>query len=261
MGKQTTSRLRDLIPPPPQPREPSAQSAAGHGSPRAPARRQLPGPAEPTQRPPRACAFGSPRPRSHTPLRRPRRRPAPLSSPASRPGSARAPARWWRRASRWGSCSASAACCCSSPSSTSCRAGDQDFKSQKNFVINMTCRFCWQLPETDYECSNSTSCMTVSCPRQRYTANCTVRDHIHCLGNRTFPKMLYCNWTGGYKWSTALALSITLGGFGADRFYLGQWREGLGKLFSFGGLGIWTLIDVLLIGVGYVGPADGSLYI
>lgn len=55
--------------------------------------------------------------------------------------------------------------------------------------------------------------------------------------------------------------SITLGGFGADRFYLGQWREGLGKLFSFGGLGIWTLIDVLLIGVGYVGPVDGSLYI
>ncbi|ELV13451.1 putative threonyl-tRNA synthetase 2, cytoplasmic, partial [Tupaia chinensis] len=138
---------------------------------------------------------------------------------------------------------------------------DQDSKYQKNFVINMTCRFCWQLPETDYECTNSTNCMTVSCPRQRYPANCTVRDHVHCLGNRTFRKMLYCNWTGGYKWSTALALSITLGGFGADRFYLGQWREGLGKLFSFGGLGIWTLIDVLLIGVGYVGPADGSLYI
>lgn len=63
-------------------------------------------------------------------------------------------------------------------------------------------------------------------------------------------------------WSSLMSSrSITLGGFGADRFYLGQWREGLGKLFSFGGLGIWTLIDVLLIGVGYVGPADGSLYI
>lgn len=60
---------------------------------------------------------------------------------------------------------------------------------------------------------------------------------------------------------SAFLCSITLGGFGADRFYLGQWREGLGKLFSFGGLGVWTLIDVLLIGVGYVGPADGSLYI
>lgn len=63
-------------------------------------------------------------------------------------------------------------------------AQDQDFRSQKHFVINMTCRFCWQLPETDYECSNSTSCMTVSCPRQRYPANCTVRDHVHCLGER-----------------------------------------------------------------------------
>ncbi|XP_042709782.1 TM2 domain-containing protein 3 isoform X5 [Chrysemys picta bellii] len=138
---------------------------------------------------------------------------------------------------------------------------DQRNNEVENFTINMTCQFCWQLEPTDYVCTNSTSCMTVSCPRQRYNATCTVHDHIHCLGNRVFPKMLYCNWTGGYKWSTALALSITLGGFGADRFYLGQWREGLGKLFSFGGLGIWTLIDVLLIGVGYVGPADGSLYI
>ncbi|XP_035298355.1 TM2 domain-containing protein 3 isoform X4 [Cricetulus griseus] len=174
---------------------------------------------------------------------------------------ARAPARWRLRRSRCGLSAACPACCSSSPSATFCRAMDQDLNPQRNFIINMTCRFCWQLPETDYECTNSTSCMTVACPRQRYLANCTVRDHIHCLGNRTFPKLLYCNWTGGYKWSTALALSITLGGFGADRFYLGQWREGLGKLFSFGGLGIWTLIDVLLIGVGYVGPADGSLYI
>ncbi|XP_015198863.1 TM2 domain-containing protein 3 isoform X1 [Lepisosteus oculatus] len=129
------------------------------------------------------------------------------------------------------------------------------------FSLNMTCRFCWQLPASLYKCTNSTSCMTVACPRRRYNATCAVLDHVHCLGARTFPKRLYCNWTGGYRWSTALALSVTLGGFGADRFYLGQWREGLGKLFSFGGLGIWTLIDVLLIGLGYIGPADGSLYI
>ncbi|XP_036391520.1 TM2 domain-containing protein 3 [Megalops cyprinoides] len=130
-----------------------------------------------------------------------------------------------------------------------------------NFTLTMTCQFCWQLEPSQYRCTNSTNCMTVACPRKRYNATCTVLDHVHCLGQREFRKRLYCNWTGGYKWSTALALSITLGGFGADRFYLGQWREGLGKLFSFGGLGIWTLIDVLLIGVGYVGPADGSLYI
>ncbi|KAJ7391135.1 TM2 domain-containing protein 3 [Desmophyllum pertusum] len=54
---------------------------------------------------------------------------------------------------------------------------------------------------------------------------------------------------------------LTLGGFGADRFYLGHWREGLGKLFSFGGLGVWTLVDLILIIIGYVGPEDGSFYI
>ena len=54
---------------------------------------------------------------------------------------------------------------------------------------------------------------------------------------------------------------MTLGGLGADRFYLGLWREGIGKLFSFGGLGVWTLVDVILIAIGYVGPADDSLYI
>jgi len=56
-------------------------------------------------------------------------------------------------------------------------------------------------------------------------------------------------------------LSVTLGGFGADRFYLGHWQEGIGKLFSFGGLGVWTLVDVVMIAIRYVGPEDGSLYI
>ena len=46
-----------------------------------------------------------------------------------------------------------------------------------------------------------------------------------------------------------------------DRFYLGHWEAALGKVFSFGGLGAWTLVDIILIAVGYVGPADGSLYI
>lgn len=55
--------------------------------------------------------------------------------------------------------------------------------------------------------------------------------------------------------------SIVFGGFGVDRFYLGMWQEGIGKLFSFGGLGVWTLVDVILIATGYLGPADHSLYI
>ena len=55
--------------------------------------------------------------------------------------------------------------------------------------------------------------------------------------------------------------SITLGGFGIDRFYLEQWGSAVGKLVSFGGLGVWTILDVILVATGYLGPADGSLYI
>ena len=52
---------------------------------------------------------------------------------------------------------------------------------------------------------------------RHYLAECAVPDGLICLGNRKFLKLRPCNWTGGYKWTTALALSITLGGFGADR--------------------------------------------
>jgi len=91
--------------------------------------------------------------------------------------------------------------------------------------------------------------------------NCTAAADVLCLGQRSFSKKVRCNWTSGYRWSTTLALSVTLGGFGADRFYLGHWQEGIGKLFSFGGLGVWTVVDVVLVAVGYLRPADGSLYI
>ena len=49
--------------------------------------------------------------------------------------------------------------------------------------------------------------------------------------------------------------------FCVSRFCLGDWQVGIGKLFTFGGLGVWTLVDVVLVAIRYIGPADGSLYI
>ncbi|MEN8583088.1 TM2 domain-containing protein [Burkholderia sp. RS01] len=42
-------------------------------------------------------------------------------------------------------------------------------------------------------------------------------------------------------------LSLLVGVFGVDRFYLGKVGTGLLKLFTFGGFGIWALIDLILV--------------
>jgi TM2 domain-containing membrane protein YozV len=48
----------------------------------------------------------------------------------------------------------------------------------------------------------------------------------------------------------ALIISYLVGYFGVDRFYVGKIGTGILKLLTFGGLGIWWLIDFLLIGIG-----------
>ena len=43
--------------------------------------------------------------------------------------------------------------------------------------------------------------------------------------------------------TTALILSLLLGAYGIDRFYIGDTGLGIGKLLTCGGCGIWAIID------------------
>lgn len=76
-----------------------------------------------------------------------------------------------------------------------------------------------------------------------------------------FFKEVPCKWTNGYEFETALLLSVFLGMFGIDRFYLGYPAIGLLKFSTLGFFFLGQLIDVLLIATQIVKPSDGSDYI
>lgn len=60
--------------------------------------------------------------------------------------------------------------------------------------------------------------------------------------------------------TTALILSILVGGLGIDRLYLGYTGMGVLKLLTGGCFGILWIIDIVNIATGKLRPADGSGY-
>lgn len=55
-----------------------------------------------------------------------------------------------------------------------------------------------------------------------------------------------------------LLLCFFIGFMGVHRFYVGKIGTGLLQLVTFGGLGIWTLVDFVMIVVGNFKDKDGN---
>jgi TM2 domain-containing membrane protein YozV len=53
------------------------------------------------------------------------------------------------------------------------------------------------------------------------------------------------------NWVLLLVMSIIFGWIGVDRFMMGKVGTGILKLITFGGLGVWWLIDLILIATKY----------
>lgn len=53
------------------------------------------------------------------------------------------------------------------------------------------------------------------------------------------------------NWVLTLVMSVVFGSLGVDRFIMGHVGLGILKLITFGGCGVWWLIDVILIATKY----------
>jgi TM2 domain-containing membrane protein YozV len=54
-----------------------------------------------------------------------------------------------------------------------------------------------------------------------------------------------------------MALCLFVGFLGAHRFYLGKIGSGVAQLLTFGGLGIWWAIDLIMIALGKMTDSEG----
>ncbi len=57
----------------------------------------------------------------------------------------------------------------------------------------------------------------------------------------------------------AFLLCFFLGSLGIHRFYVGKVGTGVAMIFTLGGLGIWTLVDFIMIIVGSFKDKEGKV--
>lgn len=72
---------------------------------------------------------------------------------------------------------------------------------------------------------------------------------VHPIKTKRFPRQRH--------FLAVFFISFMWGTFGADRMYLGKWGTGILKLVTFGGLGIWVIVDLILIMGGSMRDKEG----
>ncbi len=65
--------------------------------------------------------------------------------------------------------------------------------------------------------------------------------------------------TSEKKRLVAFLLCFFLGGLGVHRFYVGKTGTGIAQILTLGGLGIWVLIDFIMILCGKFSDKEGNL--
>ncbi|KAK2191156.1 hypothetical protein NP493_58g04008 [Ridgeia piscesae] len=92
---------------------------------------------------------------------------------------------------------------------------------------------------------------------------CEVLEGIECYGERTFLSRneVPCIKYNGHYFVTTLIYSVLLGFLGMDRFCLGHTGTAVGKLLTLGGVGIWWIVDIILLALGELQPADDSNWV
>uniref|UniRef100_A0A5S6QNS5 TM2 domain-containing protein n=1 Tax=Trichuris muris TaxID=70415 RepID=A0A5S6QNS5_TRIMR len=133
--------------------------------------------------------------------------------------------------------------------------------------VSRSSRLCSQLLPGQYLCDpiqvNPDNDVPLHCDSNGFALTfCTPIAGLNCDGliNGTFIRSTDERCPRHKSFKTALLLAVFCGWLGLDRLYLGYVAFGLAKMSTLGFFFLWHLVDIILIALQVLQPADGSRY-